>query len=485
MKRERILQFLPLLCLAMSALFIGSFAYSWAARILSTEQLHEIRGGSGEPTAVAKAQGVTTTATILKRQLVTFDGSASTGGDLTYYWDFGDLSTSSDSITTHRYSGTGPYTVSLTVSNNYGSHEDTVYVRGYTPYVVKVGFQGGDYRIQKIKSGQRVTIGPDNTDPVWDMMVVSPYTSMDAGDENDEVAYLKNADPILFKIKLWAGESPTTAKNLSQSADIALDAVGTGSLDFVASSVTVQNWPSNDFSLSSSAGGDDKFYNYVYKYNTFDLQWNYQVNGDAQVVSMSNNTAHKVFLLLAQPKSPWDYINDPPWVEVLDKACTWASQDTTASSAAQHITEKGYSLSGKEYDGSQSHAQGTTFDLTNFLADSMADCRDMSAWFHVLNGSIGVNSQVKRISYTTSGFYYKEILPVGKSQWDDGYWDFHQVGWYNSKVYDSCIKYDENPPNHQGKVPVNMSINGDYKDALYDSGTWDTSESSFYYSTIQ
>lgn len=52
---------------------------------------------------------------------------ASTGGDITSWaWDFGDLATSTSQNPTHTYEGIGRYTVSLTVTNLFGSDTTTI-----------------------------------------------------------------------------------------------------------------------------------------------------------------------------------------------------------------------------------------------------------------------------------------------------------------------------------------------------------------------
>lgn len=45
---------------------------------------------------------------------------ASNGGQYTYFWDFGDGSTSTQQYPTHVYAGTGPYVLCLTVTDNVG-----------------------------------------------------------------------------------------------------------------------------------------------------------------------------------------------------------------------------------------------------------------------------------------------------------------------------------------------------------------------------
>ena len=413
-----------------------------------------------------KANGAYVTAYVLRRKQVQFDGSYSDGDNLTYYWTFGDGGSSSEWTPLHRYTFPGTYTVTLTVTNSGGSAQDTMTVEVMDPYVVKVDFTGsGEHTMQ---DSQGII-----TDPIWDSTVVEPYSSHTGGDKDKPAVYTRHSTPTV-KGKVWC------ENNLSQSTPIHIDTLGPHSMDFDADGGSVQNGISAYFTLPSSNGGNDQFKNFVYKYSSYQLQWKYRIDGDDVWMSTMNNTAHVIYLTLSMPLSPMAQ----PWEPALDKACEWASQDTTANSVVEHLVESAYSSSGKTYDGTQTHAPGTTFHLTVFLASNYADCRDMSAWFHVLTTALGVGTQVKRISYNAGSFNYKDILAVGDTIWDNGSWNFHQVGWYNSKVYDSTLKYDTNPPNEEGEVPVNMSIDGDYKYGLYESGTWDSSEAPFSYTVI-
>jgi hypothetical protein len=52
---------------------------------------------------------------------VTFDGTASTGGNLTYGWNFGDHSVGFGSVVMHTFTAAGTYAVTLTVTNSAGS----------------------------------------------------------------------------------------------------------------------------------------------------------------------------------------------------------------------------------------------------------------------------------------------------------------------------------------------------------------------------
>ena len=51
--------------------------------------------------------------------------NSSVGDNLSYSWDFGDGSTSTDSSPQHTYNSIGTFIVSLTVTNTYGSNSKT------------------------------------------------------------------------------------------------------------------------------------------------------------------------------------------------------------------------------------------------------------------------------------------------------------------------------------------------------------------------
>jgi chitodextrinase len=75
-------------------------------------------------------------------EVVTFDGSDSNDPDGTifsYDWDFGDSATASGMIVTHSYSTVGPYTVTLTVTDNGGAiSTDTAQVTVNSPDKVTI-----------------------------------------------------------------------------------------------------------------------------------------------------------------------------------------------------------------------------------------------------------------------------------------------------------------------------------------------------------
>ena len=178
---------------------------------------------------------------------------------------------------------------------------------------------------------------------------------------------------------------------------------------------------------------------------------------------------HNLFVVLGEPSSPWSNTYGSAcnaWRTVLDRSCDWADSATNEAGAVEMITTGGYERFGKSYDGSQSHSVGNNCHLTAMLSSSVVDCRDMAAVVQLFTGALGGGSiQMKRIQ---GGFDYKPILAIGKPSWQDGYWNFHQVGWYGNAAYDACAKLKESAP----YIPVNDDLDGNYKTNLFDSGTW-------------
>lgn len=111
-------------------------------------------------------------------------------------------------------------------------------------------------------------------------------------------------------------------------------------------------------------------------------------------------------------------------------------------------------------------AYGVRFRLTSLLASPTVDCQDMSAVVELFTRVLGGSSvQVRRID---EDFFHKYILRIGKSTWTNGFWNFHQVGWYNGAVYDACLQLRESDP----YVPVGDDIYGSYSNNLHQVGEW-------------
>jgi hypothetical protein len=339
--------------------------------------------------------------------------------------------------------------VVLGVTLSFGFGGQSVAYGSYRIVLVKaIGFLGG------------ITIQDDGgiiNAPQWEIW----RQAFGPSKRSKPVAYIKNSN-----VQIWAkflAEKSVTQVTIWAESDDVLGNLTPVIVDFVDGES-----PYYQFTPENPAP------NYLSK-DILEFQWKGTVDASEQNVGTSS---HIMYTILDNPAAPME----TPWVKLLDKACQWAQGISTEAEAAAKITEEQFIWldATKVYDGTGSHAPGTTFYLNDFLDDSWGDCRDVSAYFHILCRAVGIsNAQVRRISYISGSFCVKPILPFGYAFWWSGCWNFHQVGWYGN-VYDTNILVDQSDP----KYAVDMDINGDYKSYVYNSGTWNTSESPFGYTTI-
>ena len=179
---------------------------------------------------------------------------------------------------------------------------------------------------------------------------------------------------------------------------------------------------------------------------------------------------HRVYTILGEPEPPWNNTYGSPqnaWVSALDFACDWASGSSSEANAVSQITTSAYTKFGKTYNGFISHTFANICLLTDLLADSDVDCRDMSAVVFLFTRLIG--GTTVRICRVNGFFEYKKLRPIGlTSAWETGTWGFHQFGWYDGKVYDACVMLNETNP----YIPVNDDLNTNYKSNVWSSGDW-------------
>jgi len=284
------------------------------------------------------------------------------------------------------------------------------------------------------------------------------------GGQNKPAAYKKSTSVTIKTRFTVSPSSVTSAKIQATTSDSILGNLGEQTVSFssgVSSPEYISFTPT-----SSTPSSIDK--------DTVTWQWKVNdVNGSSSSeVDINTSGAHTIYTVLGTPQSPMT----EPWTQVLDYACVWANGKTSESAAVTPITTNAYNNLGKNYYGQNTHAAGTTFNLTSFLSANWADCRDMSATVHVFTRAIGgTTTNVRKID---GPFDYKSIDPVGLPGWDTGAWNFHQVGNY-SGVYDACLRLKQSNP----RIPTGEDINGSYKTDLYDSGTWDP-KAPFNYTTV-
>ncbi len=305
----------------------------------------------------------------------------------------------------------------------------------------------------------RVNYSTNITEPEWD----------NGGSTNEKIAYVKNQSVKVQARFVIQGQSIYSLKVGASSS-------GFGDLDYEWV-LFEDNEGQAYFDCDASVPG-------TVDIRSFRWDWDYiGVNGDVFVgqppeyygpKAIETTGTHTYYTLLGTPQSPMT----EPWTVVLNYACDWAANQSTESGVATKITENAYTVFGNShtYNGYYTKAVPPTFYLTDFLNVNRADCQDMSAIVQVFTKAVGgTNITALRIE---GAFAYKSILPVGASQWQTGTWNFHQVGWLLSKVYDACLKL-ANPV----RIPVDENINNEYKPDLFDSGDWEA-DTSINYTTV-
>ena len=214
--------------------------------------------------------------------------------------------------------------------------------------------------------------------------------------------------------------------------------------------------------------------------------------------SASKTDPTKLYILFNEPQTPMQV----PWTEVLDYACDWAEGATDEEGAMWPITHYAHWVMGwyaepyanKSFDGTRSYAMTSTFHLKSFLNDSVADCRDMSAFVYVCVRALGGTdvktqgimgsfrfNQIRTIGevlpkyraggptppedmYPADGTY---TYPPGTGNWVMGcVFTFHMVVTYDNEVYDATLHIKGSTD-----CPAGMSRT-DYKNALYYNGYW-------------
>ncbi|GEM_PF-1419450 len=211
----------------------------------------------------------------------------------------------------------------------------------------------------------------------------------------------------------------------------------------------------------------------VYK-DTFSWEWKVTAaNGKSiNTASFGTTAGHTVYIVYDKAKSPWvtGVSQHCPWADVLDYACDWAAGCDDANSIVHSITQKPYSDRefDRRYDPSDTHTI-LACNLTQLLADSWADCRDMAAVVQLFTRAIGVNAvRIRRVEGGVDGFTTKPILPIGESQWRTAVFFMHDFAYYNdSLVYDACLTLNQNAP----YIPAGKTL-ADYKTDLYECNGW-------------
>lgn len=329
--------------------------------------------------------------------------------------------------------------------------------------VIAIKFEG-TYEYQLSDRGVLIT------DPVWTGDLLGNIT------KNRPACYRKNSQMTIKADIDGSGITLPVQVKVTLSANFG----GYTIIPSTTKTFTVNNWSNQDYTNLTFTS--NYLFNYICHYYDIPFNWSFQAYINGSWVSMgSQTTHHTIYTTFSTPISisGMQYL----WVETIKQANIWANYASTTLEVSSKITDRIYN-SGLWYDGSRTHSEHpySTFHLSWFLNDwDWGDCQDFSNFYSVLCRNVGVDAKSDLIERQPPYYYpihTKEILPVLYLEWQNFSWDFHQVGWLVStgKVYDPTIKVNQSSP----LIPMNLIRDSEYKGYLYDSGSWNPQNPSYF-----
>ena len=224
--------------------------------------------------------------------------------------------------------------------------------------------------------------------------------------------------------------------------------------------------------------------------------WEWTLTPDAGARN-TLQTEHDIYTLFGPPGPPWGpdpmdpkYEHEPPWVDVLEKACEWAAGAHDSVTAATQITTELNNLGSFEpprlrFDQKRSFSHlklsGTEqFVFSDFLnrlyagATTIVNCTDCAMLVTSFANILGCNLFQSRMG--GSRFFTNPIRLVGFAKPWPVEFDFHEVAWEypcesNNNLYDCCLHLDGDPnpsisKNFEPLLPANIPF-GDHKGKDY------------------
>lgn len=136
-----------------------------------------------------------------------------------------------------------------------------------------------------------------------------------------------------------------------------------------------------------------------------------------------------------------------PWVEVLQRSCTWADGKYGRPDVLKFCTKGLYGSGMFTYDRFGAHhviinpasTNKGKFFLSTIGADPLADCRDVSSYLELCTSALGQDLTLSQV-YTAGVPSFRSNLekPIGSSSYGTIPWWFHQVALDGNGVYDAC-----------------------------------------------
>jgi hypothetical protein len=217
-----------------------------------------------------------------------------------------------------------------------------------------------------------------------------------------------------------------------------------------------------------------------------DIQYLYQgwkwycedINGSGGPEVHLADSINKLYIVLAQPQSPWTTSGQSePWTDVLIYSTIWACGQTTPEGAADKITRQLFLNVGGLYDtyaGSPSYGGDGYFFLTNFLDNipniGVVNCYDMGKSLVTFANVVGCGLSYRYSDpfgyvnciyaigrcWTNNPFYEHPMIypkPIVPGDWGfpEGRWSFgrHAFGSIGDNIFDACLTVDtDNDPDY-------------------------------------
>lgn len=202
------------------------------------------------------------------------------------------------------------------------------------------------------------------------------------------------------------------------------------------------------FNLTLSTPNQIKSFIQKWKWSCSDI------NGSASAATPIAATKNRIYIVLAEPPSPWTTSGQSePWADVLKWACWWATGETTQVGAAEEIQHHLYNDLKGSYDYGPQYTSWTTqpFDMTNFLSNmttaagiGLVNCYDMGKSLVSFSNVLGCNLTYK-LSKPFGSLNCEKA--IGKPWNCSEAFGNHGFGNIGNNVTDACLKIDsDNTP---------------------------------------
>lgn len=213
-----------------------------------------------------------------------------------------------------------------------------------------------------------------------------------------------------------------------------------------------------------------------YEITSFYQEWRWYFNHEASdKLQCIGNSRNKIFVILAQPQSPWKTQGDfKPWAEVLNLVCDWAQGEITPEGATTQIThylcnhEDWHYQENSSYTEKKGNLKNGGFFLRQFLANFLrttqyqqgGNCVDMGKAMVTLSNIVGCGSSYRLC--VKFGSVRNCLRRCGKNEWrcvEKGN-TYHAFGSIGDKIFDAAYTHGS-ATSDKAKAPYSAQVMAD------------------------